>query len=388
MNTVDQLLKHIVFVLPEDCEIPTRDVRILKSMNNAMTSLNYITENQSKLLVKIIVEHIDYLKTIVVNCDIDRILDLNLWGRSFRYVEPHRKIYIKNSEDPEIVVDFSFSTQIRSALQHHPVLRPVSIGKLYTCELTEQNVMLVIDALTPFNFELSTDLQTYYDIISKWDENEVKEQFALTSFTNKNFQKHITADLGAETSLDDLIVNDRRLRYQYTITNMIPTTSLTGMIANRTSTKIWVDNSQFSFIDVVSSLIMLKRFPLLLVFNSQTENLHKDLEEVRDAFKKLELTSDIGIYFRLSNNTSGKQFNDIIAEEQYNCILDTNTQVAGVAANKLPKFFLTTKWKPMSVISVNNSLRHSKTAIYANCCDLIISYTDSMPIIETRQLWQ
>ena len=41
----------------------------------------------------------------------------------------------------------------------------------------------------------------------------------------------------------------------------------------------------------------------------------------------------------------------------------------------------------MSVISIGNPLRHSKTAVYANCCDLIIAYTDNEPIIESRNEW-
>ena len=41
----------------------------------------------------------------------------------------------------------------------------------------------------------------------------------------------------------------------------------------------------------------------------------------------------------------------------------------------------------MSVISIGNSIKQTKTAAYANCCDLVISYTDSQPLIETGNLW-
>ena len=84
----------------------------------------------------------------------------------------------------------------------------------------------------------------------------------------------------------------------------------------------------------------------------------------------------------------GKSFNELISHKQYNCNLDTNTLIAGVHLTKLPKFFLTADWTPMSVVTINNSLRHSKTAVYANRCDLQISYTASEPIIETRTVWE
>jgi hypothetical protein len=82
------------------------------------------------------------------------------------------------------------------------------------------------------------------------------------------------------------------------------------------------------------------------------------------------------------------EFNKFIADKQYNAQLDQSTKIVGVQNGKIPKFFLKNDWKPMSVISIGSSLKQTKTAVYANCCDLIISYSDSQPIIETRTLWE
>ena len=109
---------------------------------------------------------------------------------------------------------------------------------------------------------------------------------------------------------------------------------------------------------------------------------------MHNALSKNNITTGVGIYFRLSNNDQhGKEFNQKIANYQYNHHLDTTTQVVGVQPSKLPKFMLANDWKPMSVISINEYLRHNKTAIYAANCDCIISYTEKEPIIEPRNMW-
>ena len=60
----------------------------------------------------------------------------------------------------------------------------------------------------------------------------------------------------------------------------------------------------------------------------------------------------------------------------------------GVQTGKIPKFLLKTDWKPMSVLSLGATLRHSKTAVYASCCDLILTYSDAEPIMETMLKWE
>lgn len=119
-----------------------------------------------------------------------------------------------------------------------------------------------------------------------------------------------------------------------------------------------------------------------------TNNQAEKLEEIAKSLDKHKIYDKVGLYFRLPNNESGKAFNELIAQRQYNSQLDKDTQVVGVQSGKIPKFFLTNEWKPMSVVSLGVTLRHSKTAVYANCCDLIISHTEKNSIIETRNIWQ
>jgi len=96
----------------------------------------------------------------------------------------------------------------------------------------------------------------------------------------------------------------------------------------------------------------------------------------------------IGVYFRLPNDTAGKKFNQLIKEKQYNYNLTSDTQVAVVMSGKLPKFFLKTAWTPMSVVALDTKmgLRHGKTSVYANCCDLIIEWAEKETMFDNRIL--
>ena len=74
----------------------------------------------------------------------------------------------------------------------------------------------------------------------------------------------------------------------------------------------------------------------------------------------------------------------------YNCNLDINTKIVGVQNGKIPKFFLKNDWKPMTVIALDTKmgLRHGKTSVYSNRCDLIIEYSDAPSVLEKKILFK
>jgi hypothetical protein len=79
-------------------------------------------------------------------------------------------------------------------------------------------------------------------------------------------------------------------------------------------------------------------------------------------------------------------FNQLISSNKYNQYLDKTIKVAGVQSGKIPKFFLKNAWQPMSIISLDTKMgmRHGKTAVYANCCDLIIEWADAPNLLEQK----
>lgn len=398
MTTIDNLVLKIVNYSSPTIEenLPHRDSRVLRSLATAINSHFFITENQSRLLVKILKEHQEKLSKI--DNDFNEVLARSLWSRAFRQIEQVRKLYVFPIGDGNytIAIEFTFSSAIRKILSNLAKtvdgLIQVHPGKLFYADLTEKNIVELIDALTPHNFQIDESLKNHYDTIKSWSKSDFQNQFLITAISNQNFEKHITADLGVETAIDQNIIVDRSNRYQYFVENREKTEeNLTSCLAYRKKTKVWIDKNKFSLNEVFQALVNLKRLPALVVFDNHSittsqKNL-KILEILVDSLEKNNLDKKVGIYFRLPNDEIGKKFNQLIAEKTYNNHLDVDTEIVGIQSGKIPKFFLTSNWKPMSIITIDSSLRNSKTAVYANCCDLIISYSDSEPIIETRAVW-
>lgn len=396
MTTVDHLLTRIIHNprLSEETLLSSRDVNVLQSLANNITSPIYITENQSRLLLKIFRDNLKKLEKI--EPEISTYLSNPVWTKPFRIIEQVRKVFIgeKLSGEKQIVLEFTFSSQIRKILANLNKkltgLTQHSSGKIYYVDLTEKNIVTLMEELKDSEFEFDEDLKNYYNTIKSWSRDQVLGQFFITTITNNNFHKHITEDLGISTPIDNNIIQDRSMRYQFFTENVKKTPqTLTEKIAYRENSKIWINKAETSLEEVFASLTELKRFPVLVVFDSyDPKTCLEDLTKLSNSLECADITSDVGIYFRLDNTDIGKQFNQLIAEKQYNGELNSDTKIVGVQNGKIPKFFLKNDWRPMSVISINNSLKHSKTAIYANCCDLIITYTDKEPIFENRVLWE
>jgi hypothetical protein len=351
----------------------------------------FITENQGNLLVKILTEH-----RLKLGGNILEILEAPSWSKPFRQIDKTRKLYLGTNSygEPSIVIEFTFSSTIRKVITEYSKKISSNIlttpGKYYYSDLTEKNIVGLVELLKKYEFDIDEKIQDYYKTIKLWSETEVKNQFLLTSITHQNFQKSITNDLGLETSIDENIIADRSMRYQYfhEKSEKIPE-NLVEKLAYRKTAKVWVDKKTVELDEVIEGLVKLKRLPVLVVFDQNDHSgCFEEMQKLSKSLEKNGIFQDVGIYFRLPNDDSGTQFNKFIADKKYNSALDAQTKIVGVQHGKIPKFFLKNDWKPMSVLAIGNSLRQTKTAVYANHCDLIISYTDAQPIIESRPQWE
>jgi len=386
MTTIDNLLLRIINCNDPVIEdsVTAKDSRVLRSLANSLTNGFFITENQSRLLVKILRENQEKIKTFTE--EIKEALQQPMWSRSFREIEQVKKLYLgKNQEDElVIVIECTFNIQLKKVLDEiskkYENITVVTSGKKYLVDLTEKNIVVLVDTLSGQGFDIEEKLKNHHEIIKNWNQEEFINQFKLENITNTNFVKHITEDLGVDTPIDKNIINDRSVRYQFfTDTPKNPGETLTEYIANRPSTKLWVDKNQHSLDDVIASLQELRRLPLLVVFDTLINNKYlENLEILSESLEKNGIVDNIGIYFRLPNDEVGKQFNQLIKDKQYNYELNSSTKVVAVQSGKLPKFFIKTAWKPMSVIALDSrmGLRHGKTAVYSNNCDLVIEWAD------------
>ena len=394
--TIDQILSDIVKKTDPTVEeyFPKRDAKVLRSLSSIVSGTNFITENQGRLLLKILRENQE--KIPFLSEDMKASLSAPIWSKMFRHIDVVKKMFILTNADREqcISIEFTFSSPIRKTLQE--ISKNISNfvqsspAKNYTADLTEKNIVLLVEALAPYDFTIDEKLQKYYETIKSWSKSEAQKQFLITNIVHPNFQKQITADLGIDTAIDENVIIDRSNRYQYFYEKSEKNPeNLTEKIATRKNSKIWINSNEHDLNGVIEALVNLKRFPLLVVFDSYTPKKCLDeLTTLSENLKDFGIYDNVGIYFRLDNNDNGREFNQYIANNSYNCQLNSDTKVVGVQSGKIPKFLLKTDWKPMSVISLGAQLRHSKTAVYANCCDLIITYSDVEPIMETALRWE
>jgi hypothetical protein len=119
MITIDELLLDIVNNTNPTVEdlMSARDSRVLRSLATAVNSHYFITENQSKLLLKLFKEHVLSLQTVWH--EIANVLMDPVWSRAFRQVEEYKKLQLSKDIDGDVVlsINFSYSSNIRKVLQ-------------------------------------------------------------------------------------------------------------------------------------------------------------------------------------------------------------------------------------------------------------------------------
>ena len=391
MITIDEILLSIVNQTNPTIEdlMPARDSRVLRSLATAVNSHYFITENQSNLILKLFKEHKNSLVKVVDN--ISELIVDPIWSKSFRHIEEYKKLQLSKNEDSEPILSiyFSYSSNIRKVLQTNSNkiegLVQTHPAKGYTATLTEHNIVFLVELLTPLQFEIDEDIINHFTVIKSWNKKEIEDRFLITNIENQNFHKSITSDLGVETTLNNVIIKDRSFRYQYTFNNTEEQpVSLAGDIAYREASRIWVDNAVYSLTQLIASLIELQRTPVLIVFpNWDSDTVYKNMVILDSALKENNVESSVGMYFRMDNQGLGKDFNQLIATNKYNAQLNNDTTIVGIQAGKIPKFLLKSKWTPMSVI-VLDTIRNNKSMVYANCCDLVISYSNTKPVLDLK----
>ena len=396
MITVDNLLLKITSYTSPTIEefLPARDSKVLRSLTTAVSSSVFITENQSRLLLKLLTQYSS--KFLNIEPDIENILISPTWSKRFRAVDTTKKVYIKTIKDkePAIFIEYAPNGTIRKVLQSIGKVIEGSITvhstKLISVDLAEKNIVGVVDLLKSHKFEFDQKITDFYEIIKKWQFQTECKKFIFGEDLYPLIQTALVDDIGHENLTNRLIVQDRKTRFHFlTKKTRENPEKLINLIAHRTQQKLWIDSNSHALPDLIKSLKELNRLPLLVIFDSHSaESCTRNLQNLQNSLEKNEISKGVGIYFRLQNDTTGKVFNSFIQDNHYNSPMNSDTMVAGIQAGKLPKFFLKDcNWAPKSVIVLGSNLRHSKSAVYSNRCDLIISYSDKPSIFDNNTGW-
>jgi hypothetical protein len=382
-DTLDSFFIDNVNPLKFDFDVfQPKDRKILISFRAQLTQNVFFTERQANLLVKILKENKNRIESHVPN--IEPALNDVKWSQSFRIVKKIREVFIENSNSLPLTVKFNFDRAIRDKVQ---MLSSRVEGKFlsissseYRFSLNENNVMLLVSTLGPYKFNFDEKIQKIYQEIEKIRKN-ADTMFNVFSIDNPKIIKSIENDIGLISADNLLLLQDRKFRYQYKISEKIEGNSLSAKIAQRDSVKIFINKDQYTLSETIKSLVDLKRLPVLLIFEGHSNLANKNcLDLLNHALDNNDITDQIGIYFRFDSNDDHHGFNKKINELGYNKILSDQSQIVGIANNKLPKFMLKSPWRPKTVISFTNNFKSNKASVFSNMADLVIYYNTVKPL--------
>ena len=391
MLTIDNILlkieEHSIDKL--NSSVPVKDRRILKNLVRMIQMPSFITESQGRLLIKILQENMEALDFI--GSELIPSLKNPSWTKSFKTVDVIRQLSIsKNSSGNSFIdIDCSFNKEIKKSLV--ALIRNIEgatftiiSGKRTSILLTEKNLYNTVKELDKHDFDKSEQVIKLYNEISSLDVLGTKDSFSIHKTSNIKLKNRLIKNIGSIDSTNMLLLEDRKIEFQYNVTGNLDDSTLANKIAKRTNNKIFINSSEYTLLDVAQAIRQLRKMPALCIFDEYDAGASiKNLKTVKTVVDAVDPTINVGVYFRFNNTGDGEQFNKLISEYNFNKQLDSNNRVSVIANGKIPKFFLKSDWYPKTVLSFSNQFRNNKTSVYCNSCDLIVYYTSSKPMIGT-----
>jgi len=391
MLTIDNILLNIEQhgIDKLNSSVPVKDRRILKNLVRMIQMPAFITESQGRLLIKILQENMEALHFI--GSALIPSLKNPSWSKSFKTVEIVKQIsIIKNSAGESFIdIECSFNKEIKKSLT--TITRniegsafTVTLGRRTSFLLTEKNLYNIVKEFDKHDFDKSEQVIKLYNDVCSLDLSGTKSSLDIHKTANVKLKNRLVKNIGVIDSSNMLLLEDRKIEFQYTVKGNLDDGSLANKIAKRTNNKIFINSSEYTLLDVAQAIRQLRKMPALCIFDEYDAGASiKNLKIVKTVVDTVDPTINVGAYFRFNNSGDGEQFNKLVSEYGFNKQLDNNNRVSIIANGKIPKFFLKSDWYPKTVISFSNHFRNNKTSVYCNSCDLIVYYTSSQPMIGT-----
>jgi hypothetical protein len=391
MLTIDNILLNIEQhgIDKLNSSVPVKDRRILKNLVRMIQMPSFITESQGRLLIKILQENMEALHFI--GSALIPSLKNPSWSKSFKTVEIVKQIsIIKNSAGESFIdIECSFNKEIKKSLTTitrniEGSASTITLGRRTSFLLTEKNLYNIVKEFDKHDFDKSEQVIKLYNDVCSLDLSGTKNSLDIHKTANVKLKNRLIKNIGVIDSSNMLLLEDRKIEFQYTVNSNLNDSSLANKIAKRTNNKIFINSSEYTLLDVAQALRQLRKMPTLCIFDEYDAGASvKNLKIVKEVVDAVDPTINVGAYFRFNNSGDGEQFNKLISEYGFNKQLDNNNRVSIIANGKIPKFFLKSDWYPKTVISFSNHFRNNKTSVYCNSCDLIVYYTSSQPMIGT-----
>lgn len=285
-----------------------------------------------------------------------------------------RQIKIRKSSNAEFV------SEVANILI--PIVETTNISDSYNTICHELNIVKIVEIANEFGCDVSPEIQEMYDCITKQLTSEPLFDIQNSvSSTMTRIRSALKDELGDEYE-NPLLLNDRKLRYQYTNPPKIEINSLTEKIATRARPKVFVSRTH-PLPELLSTLHGLKRLPVLIILDhvvSTQENI-EIIRSIKDAVDELGL-KNISCYF--NNTPKGNECKVLTNTAKFlgfTAKYGSDTDVAVIFNGlHMPKFLIGADHRPMSVINFGSSIKNNRATVYCKGLDLIIYYSHNLPV--------
>ncbi len=363
-----------------------KDEVLMFSLGKQVLRQTALTDRQHELAKKKLLEYKEQFDVYGFD-DFEK--DLDSLRMPIRSINRQKLISLKQINDKiYIAVRFPFSKKMIKHIDFLQRLQPKknydSKTKTHLIDFSEKNLFEIVSKLKDCNFEIEEDVKEIYGILKIMDDDKENNAPGIYGFEIKNLHAkaidYAVTSIG-EPNVDNLVAyKDREnllglthfddIELQKAISNLQP---LTKKIMKRTNSMIFIDDNEYTFNNIVESVLELYRFPLLIVLPKDKE--YDILSHTYKSFKNIIPNERISVLFRLDNdNEEGRDFNQFVKNNELNSPLDNLTKIVYISSNKIPKPLIASDWYPELGIVIKNFRLMRNIQTYIDNIDLVIHY--------------
>jgi len=363
-----------------------KDEVLMFSLGKQVLRQTALTDRQHELAKKKLLEYKEQFDVYGFD-DFEK--DLDSLRMPIRSINRQKLISLKQINDKiYIAVRFPFSKKMIKHIEFLQRLQPKknydSKTKTHLIDFSEKTLFEIVSKLKDCNFEIEEDVKEIYGILKIMDDDKENNAPGIYGFEIKNLHAkaidYAVTSIG-EPNVDNLVAyKDREnllglkhfdnVELQKAISNLQP---LTKKIMQRTNSMIFIDDNEYTFNNIVESVLELYRFPLLIVLPKDNE--YDVLSHTYKSFKNIIPNESISVLFRLDNDSEeGRDFNQFVKKNELNSPLDNSTKIVYISSNKIPKPLIASDWYPELGIVIKNFRLMRNIQTYIENIDLVIHY--------------
>jgi hypothetical protein len=387
MKTLEDIVEILVGKAPKplNFRIDRGDLKILNSIAQQITNNIGLTDRQSDLILKKIEKYGDLLGKCGV--DVDLIIATPTYRIPMRYIDRTLAIYldpVQGKKKPKIVIKYVFSKEFAekwSVLEDDLTHITIVAKNVKEVEYSEQNLLNIVNHLSPLGFEISSEIQELYTKMVEISENpqkflpylDIKNKLPLIvnahpscsaylAETFPNLSRNNILSYASETKHCGIFLKSPEfIKEMSNVTN----NELTKKILVERSTRFRFDESKNNITELFDTIHEINQWPILIVLDEDSETFSK-ISSIYPILTKHIPANKISVFFRMKDGqNNAKEFNQFIKDNHLNNYIDAETKCVVISKSRIPKPLLRSEWKPRTAVCCINH-DYGKLGVYLN----------------------